>query len=157
MFFTDDDYKKIRDYLLKDGRGIRDSEFPSTSEVNQEDNLASLQKGYNAKTPMSTIVRFISMNMPSITKKFINDLFDGLVGIPDKEQSQNPDYPAASCCEMFYTEGTSQGDWYLPSCGELGYIMPRFNKIQEAIQKMITAYGSSVGVLNTEQPPQKGS
>ena len=60
------------------------------------------------------------------------------------------DYPAASCCDMFYTEGTSQGDWYLPACGELGYIMPPFNKINEAIGKMRTAYGLSVGVeLNT--------
>lgn len=56
------------------------------------------------------------------------------------------DYPAASCCDMFYTEGTSQGDWYLPACGELGYIMPPFNKINDAIDKMRTAYGSSVGV-----------
>lgn len=32
MFFTETDYKKIRDYLPKDGRGIRSSEFPSTSE-----------------------------------------------------------------------------------------------------------------------------
>lgn len=62
------------------------------------------------------------------------------------------DYPAASCCDMFYTEGTSQGDWYLPACGELGYIMPPFNKINEAIGKMLTAYGSSVGVkLNTDE------
>ena len=56
------------------------------------------------------------------------------------------DYPAASCCDMFHTEGTSQGDWYLPACGELGYIMPSFNKINDAIGKMRTAYGSSVGI-----------
>lgn len=56
------------------------------------------------------------------------------------------DYPAASCCDMFYTEGTQQGDWYLPAMGELGYIMPPFNKINEAITKMRNAYGSSVGV-----------
>lgn len=55
-------------------------------------------------------------------------------------------YPAACCCWRYHTDGTNQGDWYLPACGELGYIMPRFNKINEAIQKMITAYGSSVGV-----------
>ena len=57
------------------------------------------------------------------------------------------DYPAASCCDMFYTEGTSQGDWYLPACGELGYILPPFNKINDAIGKMRTAYGSSVGAV----------
>ena len=56
------------------------------------------------------------------------------------------DYPAASCCNMFYTEGTRQGDWYLPACGELGYIMPPFNKINEAITKMRNTYGTSVGV-----------
>lgn len=56
------------------------------------------------------------------------------------------DYPAASCCDMFYTEGTSQGDWYLPACGELGYIMPPLDKISQAITNMRTTYGSSVGV-----------
>ena len=56
------------------------------------------------------------------------------------------DYPAASCCDMFCTEGTSQGDWYLSACGELGYIIPPLNKINDAIDKMHTAYGSSVGV-----------
>ena len=55
-------------------------------------------------------------------------------------------YPAACCCWRYHTSGTSQGDWYLPACGELGYIMPPFNKINEAIGKMRTAYGSSVGV-----------
>ena len=55
-------------------------------------------------------------------------------------------YPAACCCWHYHTEGTSQGDWYLPACGELGYIMPPFNKINDAIDKMITAYDSSVGI-----------
>ena len=55
-------------------------------------------------------------------------------------------YPAACCCWRYHTEGTSQGDWYLPACGELGYIMPPFNKINDAIDKMRTVYDSSVGV-----------
>ena len=55
-------------------------------------------------------------------------------------------YPAACCCWRYHTEGTSQGDWYLPACGELGYIMPPLKKINDAIGKMCTAYGSSVGV-----------
>ena len=56
------------------------------------------------------------------------------------------DYPAVSCCDMFYTEGTSQGDWYLPAMGELGYMMARLGAINEAISKMVTAYGTSYGV-----------
>ena len=56
------------------------------------------------------------------------------------------DYPAASCCDMFYTDGTKQGQWYLPACGELGYIMPKFKKINQSIAALRSAYGDSVGV-----------
>lgn len=32
-------------------------------------------------------------------------------------------YSAAACCTWrFHTEGTNQGDWYIPSLGELGYL-----------------------------------
>lgn len=62
------------------------------------------------------------------------------------------DYPAASCCDMFYTDGTQQGDWYLPACGELGYIIPPFNKINKTITNLKNTYSSSIGVeLNTER------
>lgn len=54
------------------------------------------------------------------------------------------DYPAASCCDMYYTDGTSQGDWYLPAIGELGYIMPNYNKINSTILTLKNAY--SVGI-----------
>lgn len=50
-------------------------------------------------------------------------------------------YPAACCCWRYHTDGTSQGDWYLPACGELGYIMPPINKINEVIRNMCEAYG----------------
>ena len=46
------------------------------------------------------------------------------------------DYPAASCCDMFHTVGTNQGDWYLPSMGELGYVIARFNAINNSINKL---------------------
>lgn len=59
--------------------------------------------------------------------------------------SAEDDYPSASCCDMFHTDGTRQGDWYLPACGELGYTIPPFNKINDAITEMRNAYGSSVG------------
>lgn len=54
--------------------------------------------------------------------------------------------PAACCCWRYHTDGTQQGDWYLPAMGELGYIIPKFNKINEAITKIRNAYRSSVGV-----------
>ena len=55
-------------------------------------------------------------------------------------------YPAACCCWRYHTDGTSQGQWYLPACGELGYIIPKFSQIQKSIRALISAYGDSVGV-----------
>ena len=48
------------------------------------------------------------------------------------------DYPSASCCDMYFTQGTKQGDWYLPSAGELGYITVRQKTISDSINKLIT-------------------
>jgi hypothetical protein len=53
-------------------------------------------------------------------------------------------YPAACCCWRYHTDGTSQGDWYLPACGELGYIMPKYNQIMASFNTLISAYGDSV-------------
>jgi hypothetical protein len=42
-------------------------------------------------------------------------------------------HPAAQCCWRFNPGSTNQGDWYLPSIGELAFIMPNFNDLQAAI------------------------
>lgn len=55
--------------------------------------------------------------------------------------------PAACCCRRFSPDENSAGLWYLPACGELGYIVPRFNVIKTAIQKVIAEYGSSYAVV----------
>jgi len=46
-------------------------------------------------------------------------------------------YPAACCCWRYSTVGTVQGNWYLPACGELGYLCARFKTINNAIQYLI--------------------
>ena len=43
-------------------------------------------------------------------------------------------YTAAYACHLYGTTALPAGNWYLPACGELGYIMPRFNEIQSALQ-----------------------
>lgn len=42
-------------------------------------------------------------------------------------------HPAACACWRFHTAGTSQGDWYLPAFGELGYCCVRYKLINETI------------------------
>lgn len=48
---------------------------------------------------------------------------------------------AACCCRRFKTTGTNVGDWYLPSIGELGYMVARFSKIQESLNTLINIFG----------------
>lgn len=45
-------------------------------------------------------------------------------------------HPAAQCCWRFNPGSTNQGDWYLPSIGELAFIMPKFNDLQTAISNV---------------------
>ena len=49
-------------------------------------------------------------------------------------------YPAACCCWRYHTEGTSQGDWFLPSNAEWGYISSRANAINNSISQISTAF-----------------
>lgn len=64
--------------------------------------------------------------------------------------NKESDYPAASCCDMFSTIGTKQGNWYLPAMGELGYIPPRLYDINDTISKLNSAYGVGVQLVTNE-------
>ena len=50
-------------------------------------------------------------------------------------------HPAAQCCWRYHTFGTNQGDWYLPSIGELGYLVCRIGNIKNSLDKF-----SKIGV-----------
>lgn len=44
--------------------------------------------------------------------------------------------PAAQCCWMYSTVGTEQGDWYLPTIGELAYVCARKKAINASITQI---------------------
>jgi hypothetical protein len=46
--------------------------------------------------------------------------------------------PAACACWRYSTVGTEQGDWYLPACGEFGYVCARMKAINTTISKINT-------------------
>lgn len=54
---------------------------------------------------------------------------------------------AAYCCSRFSPLGTNPGDWYIPSCGEFGYVVARFAEINSAISAVRKAFGSKFGCL----------
>ena len=68
--------------------------------------------------------------------------------ISNKEYNQYV-HPAAQCCWRFHTEGTQQGDWYLPSAGELGYAFARYGSINLAINTLNTQYSTTLGIKFT--------
>ena len=95
---------------------------------------------------------YYQTSSPSTTTNTLSD-FDGvgntnvLTGLATGEDWKNATsitnnsrsnyYPAACCCWRYHTVGTNQGDWYLPACGELGYLCARFKTINNAIQYLI--------------------
>ena len=58
-------------------------------------------------------------------------------------------HPAACACWRFHTVGTSQGDWYLPACGELGYVCVRYKLISETIAALQAWSGKTYCSLTT--------
>lgn len=57
-------------------------------------------------------------------------------------------YPAACCTRRFHTEGTDAGDWYLPACGELGFVYPKFTSINTALNQLKNNSKVAVPVLS---------
>ena len=56
------------------------------------------------------------------------------------------DYPAASCCDMYSTLGIGQGNWYLPACGELCYIMAKWSIINNSLRELNNYYNTTISV-----------
>jgi len=46
------------------------------------------------------------------------------------------DYVAPNACNKYGTTALPSGNWYLPACGELGYMVARFNEINLSLQKV---------------------
>ena len=61
--------------------------------------------------------------------------FDGK-GNTDVLVALGSDYLAANAARNYKATGAEEIEWYLPAMGELGYMLPRFNKIQAALTKV---------------------
>lgn len=68
-----------------------------------------------------------------------------LEGLPNP--SLAADYPAASICKMYYTEGTKAGDWYLPAVTELTTAVSFLQDLPNVIKKLKSVY-SSYKIMN---------
>ena len=58
-------------------------------------------------------------------------------------------YPPFMCAWRYNTDGTEQGDWFIPSSSELLYILPKYNEIENALKKINTYFeGAALNTLN---------
>ena len=55
-----------------------------------------------------------------------------------KDSGEDGYSPAACCCWRYHTEGTNQKEWYLPSSGEMGYVLARLKLINDTIDNIIS-------------------
>ncbi len=101
---------------------------------------------YKTASPSSTSNALADFDGVGNTEKIITQRGSKDYSSWNPTYNTQADYPAASTCDMFYTNGTKQGDWYLPACGELGYIIPRLKAINTTIAALLSAYGNSFGV-----------
>lgn len=104
----------------------------------------SRNPGYYQTESPSTIYNVLSdFDGVNNTKKLITERGNKNYSYWKPSNANEEDYPPASCCDMFYTKGTQQGDWYLPALGELGYFISRINKIKKSLSNIRDIYGPS--------------
>lgn len=63
------------------------------------------------------------------------------------------DFPYIQCCWRYYTDGTNQGDWYVPSAGEVGYVCAKFAEIQAGYAKMKELKKTFIDLTDMETAP----
>ena len=71
--------------------------------------------------------------------------------MPNTSGNTQAEYPAFYAVNQFYTNGTSAGDWYVPSKGELSLYQTNYSDINAKITAIKTASSSIVNTVNDTQ------
>lgn len=71
--------------------------------------------------------------------------------MPGTTGNTQAEYPIFYAVNQFYTNGTSAGDWYVPSKGELSLYQANYSDINTKIQAIKTASSSIVNTVNYGQ------
>ncbi len=74
-----------------------------------------------------------------------------VAAMPSTTGNTQAEYPIFYAVNQFYTNGTSAGDWYVPSKGELSLYQSNYSDINTKIQAIKTASSSIVNTVNANQ------
>lgn len=113
---------------------LQPNEFHAPSPYDNYGNRSPLY--YQTSSPGSIYNSLSDFYGYANTKEIVKTRGDKNYGSWKPTKTVGSDYPAASCCDMYFTEGTKQGDWYLPGFGELGYLVARKKVIDSSLVKL---------------------
>ena len=71
-------------------------------------------------------------------------------GVGNTNELNDPSHRAAYACKQVSTIGTSKGDWYLPSAGEIAYLPSIRFEANKTISSLQLVYGNVGSLLNTQ-------
>lgn len=73
MFFTQDDYNKIYEYIQKRANGVKDSQFPSVDNLSDGDSIAILHNDENSKISVRNLYKGIGKNNIINYNEYVGD------------------------------------------------------------------------------------
>lgn len=76
---------------------------------------------------------------------------DAIAVMPNTSGNTQAEYPIFYAVNQFYTNGTSAGDWYVPSKGELSFYQSNYADINAKIEAIKTASSSIVSTVSGYQ------
>lgn len=80
-----------------------------------------------------------------------------VAAMPSTSGNTQAEYPAFYAVNQFYTNGTSAGDWYLPSKGELSLYVTNYSDINNKIKNIAINTAPSLSIVTTINAPQWSS
>lgn len=136
--------------------------YPASQASDGKNRFMALKWASNASATGSTSnVNLVwgedSTNAGDITSTEINSLngranTDKVVAImPGTSGYTTAEYPVFYAVNQFYTNGTSAGDWFVPSRGELNLYRRNYSYINTKIQAIKNASSSIVDTVNSSQ------
>ena len=136
--------------------------YPASQASDGKNRFMALKWASNSSATGSTSENFLkwgedSTNAGDITSTETSSLngranTDKVVAImPGTSGYTKAEYPVFYAVNQFYTNGTSAGDWFVPSRGELTLYKSKYSSINNKITAIKTASSSIVDTVNSSQ------